>query len=112
MRFSPAAVGQSLAALAIRPRHLLGLVDADQDRRIRTVSGVAQGLGLGFERGFEHGKSGGRQVASVGALGLRPSTHQPIADDTMSFAWTEVGECPRQRLGEIEQRIGTRPECA
>jgi hypothetical protein len=105
-------VGQSLTALAIRSRHLLGLVDADQDRCIRSISCGAQGPALGFKRGFKYGKSVGCQFAFVGALGLRPSTHQPIADDTMSFDYIEVSERLRQRLGEIQQRIGTWPECA
>jgi hypothetical protein len=68
-------------------------------------------LPLGFERGFKHRKSAGRQFTFV-ALGLRSSAHQPVADDTMSFASTEVSECPRQRLREIQQRIDARPECA
>ena len=102
-------VGERLAAVAVRPRHLLGLIDADENGRGGAAGGVAQLAPLGFERRFERRTAGRRQFVAV-ALGLGPGIEQAVANDAMRLDLAEIGKAARQGLGEIEQRIGTRTE--
>jgi hypothetical protein len=73
-------VGKRLAAIAVRPRHLLGLIDADENRCAVAVGGVAQLAPLGFEGSFQRRTAGRRQFVAV-ALGLRPGIKQAVAND-------------------------------
>jgi hypothetical protein len=105
-------VGEDVAALAVGARDLLGLVDADQDGGARRAGGGAQPEPLGFKRRLEHLDAFGSRLAVVVARRVHPGLLQAVADHSARLDLAEIGEAARDRIGEIEQRIGTRTEGA
>jgi hypothetical protein len=52
----------------------------------------------------------GRRQAAVLARGLEPGVAQAVANDAMGLGLAEIRQGARQGFGEVEQRIGARPE--
>jgi hypothetical protein len=102
-------IGEGLAAVALRSRQFLGLVDADENRRTAASGGIAQPSPLRFQRRLQDPMAGRRQAVG-GPRGLAPGLAQTVANDAMCFDLAEIRACARQRLGEAEQRIGARTE--
>src|SRR5262245_9499174 len=76
----PQIIGERLGALALRPRHLLGLIDADEDGRAWAGRGREQRLALGVDGVVEREGAGLGQFALLIPRGLRPHVEQPVAD--------------------------------
>jgi hypothetical protein len=62
------AGGERVAAVAVRAREFLGLIDGDEDRRARPARRVAQLRPLGLERRRQRGRVGR----------LPPRVEQPV----------------------------------
>ena len=104
-------VGERLAAVAVRPRHLLSLIDADENAAPSRPAASRSLRPSASSAASSAARPGRRQLVAV-ALGLGPGIEQAVANDAMGLDLAEVGERARQGFGEIEQRIGARTERA